>query len=132
MAIDALQLLRGRGCVLLPAKLPAHGLTHCQGRIVRRDDLAHAFADHHLADRDGVPSVRLFPQAPAHVGVHGNELRANDRLAHAGFRDRRLHDREVLHNRDSHRPARQHDLQIGFATHALPPSDALLARTRSR
>ena len=96
LTVDDLQGVQVGDGVLLPAELAAHDLALAQARVARKDHLAHALADHHLAEGNGLPAQRLLPEASAHVGIDGDVDRAHEHLARNRPRDRRLDDLEIV------------------------------------
>ena len=107
LTVDDLQGVQVGDGVFLPAELAAHDLALAQARVARKDHLAHALADHHLAECNGLPAQRLLPESPAHVGINGDVDRAHEHLAGDRPGDRRLDDLEVVNGGHARRPARQ-------------------------
>jgi hypothetical protein len=120
--VDRLERSALRHAPLLPAEGCQHGVAQGETRVLRRDDLADGLADHHLADLDRRHIRFRVAHATAHVGIERQPAVANQNLARAGRRDRRVDETEVLLGHRAPRAAREDHLAIHRRHRAPFPS----------
>ena len=114
--------------VLLPPELPDDEVAGREARIVALDHHAGRLRGHHLAHLHGLGVRAGLAHPPPLVRIHGRPEDADEHLAPAGFRDRRLDKGEALLGRKADRALGQRDRPVHSNRQGSPLSNAFRIR----